>query len=106
MQVWQSNSRSNVVPLLRPAQTRRISLDKRPFARCVSDGSARACGLKLSGRSRTRQPLHWTTRCNVFLLNSSKCATVLNPNDGLYTVIALIWNTKRFGSLYADFTGR
>ena len=47
-----------------------------PQSAAAFEGMACTRGLKPKGRFFTCQPLSWKTRCTVFLLKPSRCATV------------------------------
>lgn len=53
----------------------------------------------------TCQPFMRKTRCTVCLLNPNSQATVLYPNEGSSSIMALIGSAKRGSTLAADFVG-
>ncbi len=63
-------------PPVTPPQIRHMSVAQRSLGALATDGSDWIQGRKPTGRLRTCQPLSWKTRCTVFLVSPSRCATV------------------------------
>lgn len=61
---------------------------------------------KPTGRFFTCQPLSWKIRCTVFLLKSSRCATVRYPNEGFPSIIDLIGAANRASTFGTALVGR